>query len=94
MEQGAPTFRCHDEFVVKLSLASDMIVVSRLKCPGCGHSGTAEWKAYRPKFLKELQMVRGRFIPNGPGRGSVGAFLCESCRCLAQSSDDPAIARI
>jgi hypothetical protein len=70
-----------------------MIVISKLKCPGCGHSGAAEWKAYRPKYLRELQTVRGRFIPNGLGRGSAGAFLCENCRCVAQSSDDMAGAR-
>lgn len=64
-----------------------MIVISKLKCPGCGHSGTAEWKAYRPKYFRELQTVRGRFIPNA------GTFLCENCRCVAQSSDDSVGAR-
>jgi hypothetical protein len=70
-----------------------MIVISKLKCPGCGHSGTAEWTAYRPKFLRELRAIRGRFIPSGLARSNANAFLCESCRCLAQTTEDLAAAR-
>lgn len=63
-----------------------MIVLAKLKCPGCGHSGTAEWNAYRPKFLKELKAVSGRFIAGGGGRNA--AFRCEGCRCIAETTED------
>ncbi len=63
-----------------------MIVVAKLKCPGCGHSGTAEWKAYRPKFLRELKAISGRFIAGGAGRKT--AFQCEGCRCFAEATED------
>ncbi len=68
-----------------------MIFVSKLKCPGCGHSGTAEWKAYRPKFLRELRAVSGRFIAGGAGRNT--AFQCEGCRCIVETIEDIAAAR-
>lgn len=65
-----------------------MIVVAKLKCRGCGESGSAQWKAYRPKLARELQAVRGRFIATGSPRSSRGAFLCEGCSCVAEATDE------
>jgi len=67
-----------------------MIVVAKLTCPGCGHSGSAEWRAYRPKLSRELTAVRGRFVASGALRAST--FLCEGCRCIAHASEDLAVA--
>ena len=65
-----------------------MIVTAKLTCSGCGHSGSAEWKAYRPKLIRELKAVRVRFIASASAYGSRGSFLCEGCRCEAETSEE------